>query len=283
MVLTPYQMIKNDLSTKIPDDLISELPRKWEKIGKVLVIKLPASLESYSSVIGERYAQYLDCKSVLLDTGGITGTYREPVIRHIYGKKNTETIHHENGVTFYLDPQKIMFSSGNMDERIRMGSISNSSESVVDLFAGIGYFTIPMAVYSKPERIIACEINPVSFKYLEKNIDSNKVSDIVEPRLGDSQHVAPKEIADRVIMGYIQKTRALLPTAIESLKDHCGIIHYHDTFPDKKIPKTPVDMIQLYCTRYQRVADLLYYHRIKSYAPGISHYVFDIRIRKEYQ
>jgi tRNA wybutosine-synthesizing protein 2 len=247
------------------------------------VIKLPKSLESYATFIGKRYAQYLDCESVLLDTGGITGTYREPVIRHIYGEKNTETVHHENGIKFHLDPQKIMFSSGNMEERIRMGSISSSSETVVDLFAGIGYFSIPMAVYSKPKKIIACEINPVAFNYLEKNIDSNQVNDIVEPQLGDSHDVAPKNIADRVIMGYIQKTRALLPTAIESLKDNCGIIHYHDTFPDKKIPKTPVDMIQLYCTRYQRVADLLYYHRIKSYAPGISHYVFDINIGKEYQ
>ena len=283
MVLIPYQMIQKDLSGEIPDDLISKLPRKWEKIGKILVMKIPESLESYARLIGERYAQYLDCESVLWDTGGITGTYREPVIRHIYGNKSTETVHHENGIKFYLNPQKIMFSSGNMDERIRMGSISGFSETVVDLFAGIGYFTIPMAVYSKPKSIIACEINPVAYNYLEKNIEANKVEDIVESRLGDSKDVAPKDIADRVIMGYIQKTRAFLPTAIESLKNHCGIIHYHDTFPDKKIPQTPIDMIQLYCTRYQREADLLYYHRIKSYAPGISHYVFDMKIRKEHQ
>jgi len=33
-----------------------------------------------------------------------------------------------------------MFSSGNMDERIRMSMISDKNEVVVDLFAGIGYF-----------------------------------------------------------------------------------------------------------------------------------------------
>jgi tRNA wybutosine-synthesizing protein 2 len=283
MVLTPYQMVQQDLSRKIPSNLLKNLPRKWEKIGDVLVIKLTSSYEPYVSLIGESYARYLDCEAVLLDTGGITGQYREPMIHHIYGKNNTETLHHENGIKYYLDPQKIMFSSGNMDERIRMGSISNPTETVVDLFTGIGYFTIPIAVYSKPKRIIACEINPTAYQYLEKNIKANNVDDIVEPRLGDSQDIAPKDTADRVIMGYIQKTRAFLPTAIESLRNHCGIIHYHDTFPDRSVPQTPVDMIQLYCTRYKRTAHLMYYHRIKSYAPGISHYVFDIDVREEHR
>jgi tRNA wybutosine-synthesizing protein 2 len=84
-------------------------------------------------------------------------------------------------------------------------------------------------------------------------------------------------------MGYFHHTRTFLPTAIESLKDQQGFIHYHDTFPDNKIPNTPIDMIQIYCTRYKRMAHLRYYHRIKSYAPGISHYVFDVEIRKESQ
>jgi tRNA wybutosine-synthesizing protein 2 len=245
------------------------------------VIKLPSSLEPYAHLIGESYARHLDSEAVLMDKGGISGRFREPVIHHVYGRKETETLHQENGIKFYLDPQKIMFSSGNMDERIRMGSISTPSETVIDLFAGIGYFTIPLAVYSKPKKIIACEINPTAFHYLEKNIKANKVQDIVEPRLGNSMDVAPKDCADRVIMGYIQKTREFLPTAIESLKNHCGVIHYHDTFPDTAIPHTPVDMIQVYCTRFQRVAHLGYYHRIKSYAPGISHYVFDIEVKED--
>jgi len=61
-----------------------------------------------------------------------------------------------------------MFSSGNMDERIRMSMISDKNEVVVDLFAGIGYLLCRMAVYSKPEKIYACEINPVAYDYLAK-------------------------------------------------------------------------------------------------------------------
>ena len=131
--------------------------------------------------------------------------YREPNVKIIYGNKKTETIHIENGIRYKLDPQKVMFSSGNMDERIRMAKISNPKETVVDLFAGIGYFTLPMAVYSKPKKIFACEINPVAYDYLCKNIVQNDVTSIVEPLLGDNKTTAPKNVADRIIMGYIDR------------------------------------------------------------------------------
>ncbi|RLF57684.1 MAG: class I SAM-dependent methyltransferase family protein [Thermoplasmata archaeon] len=280
MSLTPFNLIQKELETMIPKEEVNLLPKKWEKLGDILVIKLPASLESFSDKIGEVYANILACDAVLVDTGGIIGRFREPEIKHIFGRKNTETMHHENGISFHLDPQKIMYSSGNMKERKRISTISNPSETIVDLFAGIGYFTIPIAVYSKPKKIFACEINPAAFRFLKKNISENNVENIVEPLHGDSKQISPKEIADRVVMGYFHETSLFLETAINALKDHKGIIHYHDTFPDKKIPESPLDQIQTICNPFDRVAYLLSYQKIKSYAPGISHYVFDIEIKE---
>ena len=76
-------------------------------------------------------------------------------------------------------------------------------EIVVDMFAGIGYFSIPMAVHSKPEKIVSIEINPESFNYLKENLRLNRVEDIISPVLGDCSTAAPEGIADRVIMGYM--------------------------------------------------------------------------------
>jgi hypothetical protein len=54
--------------------------------------------------------------------------------------------HKEHGVLFTLDATKCMFSSGNVTERGRMGRLSAAGETVVDLFAGIGYYTLPILV-----------------------------------------------------------------------------------------------------------------------------------------
>jgi len=278
MVETPFEQIKKLLSKEIPPDLVNKIPDKWEKIGDVGIIKLHPDLEYCSKVIGKSYAEILRCKTILNDIGGISGTYREPKTKIIYGSNATETIHRENGIRFKLDPQKIMFSSGNMDERIRMATISNEKETVVDLFAGIGYFTLPMAVYSKPKKIFACELNPVAYDYLSENIVLNNVTNIVEPLKGDNRTVAPENVADRVVLGYFGETSNFLTAAVSCLRKFKGIVHYHDKFPDTQVPDKPLKIIKEIAEKYNRNTKLLGIKQIKSYAPGISHYVFDIGI-----
>lgn len=276
MIETPFDQIKKSLSKNISLDLANKLPDKWEKIGDVVTIRLPSGLNRYRTQIGEKYAEVLHCKTVLQDTSGISGIYREPNVENIYGTKDTETVHKENGIKYKLNPQKIMFSSGNMDERIRMAHVSNKDETVIDLFAGIGYFTLPIAVYSKPKKIFACEINPVAYDYLCENIVLNDVTSIVEPLLGDNREIAPKNIADRIIMGYIEKTHRFLPVAIKCLKNNRGAIHYHEVCPNELLPDRPLKNIQEIAEKFDRKAEILTYKHVKSYAPGVSHVVLDI-------
>jgi tRNA wybutosine-synthesizing protein 2 len=278
MVKTPFEEIRKSLTGEIPDGLIDFIPEKWEKIGDVLIIILPSNLDQFKHIISEKYAEVLNCKSVLNDIGGIYGEYKVPNVEIIYGSSETETIHKENGIKYKLDPQKIMFSSGNMDERIRMANISKKSEIVVDLFAGIGYFTLPIALYSKPKKIFACEKNKISYNYLCDNVVLNHVVDIVHPIEGDNREVAPKNVADRVIMGYIGDTSKFLPTAFKCLKEKTGIIHFHEKYPEKIVPDKPINQIQEIAEKFDRFVKLKNYKTVKSYAPGISHFVFDIKI-----
>ena len=98
MVETPFENIKKSLKKQISNDLVNKIPSKWEKTGDVLTIKLPTRLKIYEKEIGRIYADVLNCKTALNDKGGITGLYRKPNVEVIYGSKNTETIHKENGI-----------------------------------------------------------------------------------------------------------------------------------------------------------------------------------------
>jgi len=274
----PFQQIVETLSNDLSSEQLELLPEKWEKIGDVLILRLDDGLVSVEKDIAQVYAQVLHCKSVLKDTGGISGTLREPQFTFLYGDEETVTIHKENGVKFKIDPAKVMFSSGNMDERKRMADTAKTGEIVVDLFAGIGYFSIPIAVHAQPAKVYSCELNPTAFSFLKDNIRLNKVSHIVTPLLGDNRSVAPSNVADRVVMGFFGETYRFLPVAFQCLRNHKGIIHYHDTFPDKKIPDIALSQIQEVTEKYNRDSVLQHVQHVKSYAPGISHYVFDIKI-----
>ena len=58
-----------------------------------------------------------------------------------------------------FDVTRVMFSSGNVSERGRIGEMDLSGEVVVDAFAGIGYYTLPMLVRGRARHVHACEMN----------------------------------------------------------------------------------------------------------------------------
>lgn len=281
MKKTPFQQITEELSCMLSDRQVSLLPKKWEKVGNVLILRLADKLVPYERKIAEVYATVLSCKSVLKDIGGIGGEFRKPKVSLIYGDENTVTIHKENGVIFKLDPSEIMFSSGNMSERKRMGELVSPDERIVDLFAGIGYFSLPIAVHGNPKKVYSCELNPVAYKFLKENISLNNVSDIVIPLLGNNAEVAPYDIVNRVIMGFFGETHRFLPLAFKCLHNQVGIIHFHDKFPDRIVPKVPFSYIQKVAEDFYRSVTLQHVQKVKSFAPGISHYVLDVKVERK--
>lgn len=276
----PLQEIKEQATNVLPAHLLKVLPSKWEKIGDILIIKLPDELQEHAREIAQIYAEILNCQTVLEDTAGISGEFRQPSLKHLYGSKDAETVHIENSVKYKLDASKIMFSSGNMDERIRMATIAEENEVIVDLFAGIGYFSLPLAVHSNPQQIYACEKNPLAYKYLCQNIALNDVTEVVTPLDGDNRKVAPEGVADRVILGYLQDTHVFLSTAINSLKEEGGILHYHEACPDAFIPDRPLRYIRKAACEKNMDVDVLDTRKVKSYAPGVFHVVIDVKVMR---
>ena len=203
----------------------------------------------------------------------IQGTKREPVYKILYGSE-TETINKENGCLFKLDLSKVMWSKGNNNERLRIAKLVEDGETVIDMFAGIGYFSVPIGVHSKAKQIYAIEINPNSYHYLCENIKLNRLHNVTAI-LGDCMVETPKLKADRIVMGYVKTTHHYLKVAIDSLNKG-GIIHYHETVPEKLMNSRPVERI--ISQAGNRDVEVLKINKIKKYAPGVEHVVIDARI-----
>jgi len=263
-------------SRKIPSEKIKELCSveidSWERYGDVVLIKFSDLDEEKIKEIGRAVAKVLGVKCVLWDMG-VEGEFREPKVKVIYGNI-TETVHIENGIKYKFDPTKIMFSSGNVGERIRMSKINMEGEVVVDMFAGIGYFSLPIAKYTGAKRVYACEKNLVAFRYLCENIILNNVEKKLIPIMGDNREVAPENVADRVVMGYI-KTEKFLDKAMRVLKKGGGVIHYHDVFHKSVCKTRPISILKKYGKKYGFILKEYQIRKVKSYAPNLNHMVVD--------
>ncbi len=257
----------------IPESEKKLLPSGWQVLGDLIIVSLRRELESRKKEIGRALLSlYPKCRTVLLDRG-INGRMRQPV-REIIAGESAETIHKENGCLFKVDALKLMYSQGNLAERKRMGKLGKN-ETVVDMFAGLGYFSIPMAVHSKPKKIFAIEINPEAFGYLKENIKLNGVEGIIEPLPGDCAAVTPQGIADRVIMGYLD-AHEYLEQGIRALVSG-GILHYHEAVPEA-VENRPVERITEAAKKLGRKIEIIKTRRIKKYSPGVWHVVADARV-----
>lgn len=255
--------------TRIEEGL---LPSSYQIIGHVLLIKF-----MHIRKLGEKkkvaaaILELLPYVKTVCEIVKVESEFRTPKLRKLAGN-GTITVHKEHGISYKLDAAKIMFSKGNLFERQRLAGVAKPHETVVDMFAGIGYFSLGLA--SHVRKIYAIEKNPIAYGYLQNNIKLNKAINI-EAILGDNRKVALDRVADRVVMGYFPHTEKFLPAALTMLKSK-GIIHFHNVYKEAELWHKPMSHLDRMGVNYK----ILGKKKVKSVAPRTYHVVLDVLIDK---
>ena len=131
---------------------------------------------------------------------------------------------------FHIDVAKTYFSPRLSTEHNRITSNVKKGETVVDLFAGVGPFAIPIAKKIKNVQVYAIDVNPNAIALLKRNITTNRTEKQVIPFLGDAHKIVREKLsgkADRVIMNLPETAIEYVDVACEALKTKGGIIHYY--------------------------------------------------------
>jgi len=192
---------------------------------------------------------------------------RTPETKIVWGSGG-EVSHREAGFTYILDPEKVMFSMGNREEKARIARMVHNQprpERIADMFAGIGYFSIPLA--GTGADVHAMEINPVAFGYLVRTIEANSLSGRITPSLGDSRCLLSGTY-DRIIMGHFDSV-AMLPDALHHAAPGT-VIHIHSIGAVDEQIRTHVT-----CAGFSAT---IHVHKVKKYRPHVYHMVQDVSL-----
>jgi len=284
------------VSESIKLELIKEIPSRWEKLGDlVLLPESSLSSKNWQKIIFESqnkiweiYCEILQVSKVGRQRKIQSGPMRKSQVELLYGEDGI-VLHKENGIFFEFDTTKVMFSSGNISERIRVSKFDCSDEIILDLYAGIGYYTLPLLVNSKPKLLHACEINPDSINELKKNLKHNNVLEKCIIHEGDNLSTVPKSEMfgkiNRVMLGLLPSSEKSWELAITSLDSKGGMLHLHGNAIAKKEKEWAEKVIE----KLRQISDannrefefeLMHVEKVKSYAPKINHVVLDIRVFK---
>src|SRR5437870_3131961 len=115
-------------------------------------------------------------------------------LRYIAVENRTHTIHKEYGCLFEVDLSKAFFSPRLSTEHQRVVQMVEKGERVVDMFAGVGPFSILIAKKVGDVRMDAIDANPQAIELLQENVRANKVEAKVHVHLGDAREVIRKEL-----------------------------------------------------------------------------------------
>ena len=219
------------LENKLPPHLLASLPHAMDFVGDIAIIEIPPELSAYRNTIGKAVLKsYKNVRTVLSKAGAVSGTYRLREFNIITGEPKTETIHKEYGCQYHVDLAKAYFSPRLSQEHNRVASLVKENETVVDLFAGVGPFSILIAKTHENVKIYAIDVNPQAVELLTKNIRLNSVEGKVHSILGDARKIVKQRlsgVADRVIMNLPEKAIEFLDAACEAIKPAGGTVHFY--------------------------------------------------------
>lgn len=204
---------QHGLSPEDKAELLLGLPTSWEKYSDLVI--LPST-----SFVNEKWSQFkpssypikndectsqiivqdghsdlwvtvasaLKCKRLAIGNRVKCDEFRSSGTTLLLGKDGWVE-HIDNGIKYIFDATNVMFSSGNITEKLRVASFDCRGETVLDLYAGIGYFTLPYLVHAQAEVVHACEWNTDAVEALQRGLEVNGVKERCIIHYGDNRKV----------------------------------------------------------------------------------------------
>ena len=271
-----------------------ELPTKWERLGDLVI--LPQ--EAFHSAQWCEVLSHVDkakktnlWQAVAQSLGGARLARQAQILDNITRSPQLHLLHgdsawvefSDHGVQFGFDAEQVMFSSGNVTERHRIGSMDMTGETIVDAYAGTGYYTLPMLVRSNAAHVHACELNPASIAGLQWGASANDVEQKLTVHRGNNQDTLPslKGLADRCHLGLLPSSEAVWAHSLACLKPTGGMLHIHMNVEKEHIEQWRMDTIatlEMMAHDAGRAWNITSVHleRVKSFSPGVVHVVLDV-------
>ena len=275
-------MLKRALEGVLTDQESEELFSAFDQIGDIIVIRIPDSLLSKKKVIGETLLKEVStAKSVFYQSSDVSGDFRTRSLELLAGEDKTETEYKEFGCRFFVDVEKAFFSPRLSTERERIADIVKDGEIVINMFGGVGMFSI-LAAKSKKCTVYKIDINPVASKLCEKNISINKLAGEVISLNGDASQIVNdqlKEKGDRTLMLLPERSDEFLESAILATKNG-GTIHYYSHIHADKKQDAPKLSEEHYREITNVKSEILGSKIVRAVGPRYYQTVVDVKITK---
>lgn len=275
-----YEVVEHDVERRstqtLPEDLL-DFDASYERLGEVAIID--EDDHDRAQELADAIVESDLPLSVVLDKRSEVKGQERVRDWEILAGEGTEVVYREYGCTFELDLAEVYFSPRLATERHRVVEQVASGEQIVDMFAGVGPFAIPMA--KRGATVVGVDVNETAIEYLRSNAERNDVADRVTAIHGDVREVASEYAgwADRLVMNLPHSAAEFLGAAVKMANDGCTI-HYYDIQPEEDPFASGEAAIRDVAGSAGFAVEVAARRIVRSYSPQEVNICLDIRLRK---
>jgi tRNA (guanine37-N1)-methyltransferase len=215
----------------------AELPRSFDVVGEIVLIRIPSGLEARAPEIGEALLEFVPGARLVGMDRGVHGTDRRRTIERIAGVGSWRTRHRENGIDLEVDLERAYFSPRLAREHAEVAGEVRTGDRVYDLCCGVGPFAATIARDGRARAITAVDSNPAAIELVRATLRRLTASSPVDARTEDvSAFAASASPVERVILNLPHEGIKYLPSVARTVVPG-GRLYYYEVTPRTELER----------------------------------------------
>lgn len=284
------KFLKHLLHDKLEPKELDEIFSSYDIIGNIIIIKIPNSLIPKKKIIGDILLGNIpNIRSVYMQNTSVSGEYRLRGLELIAGSEKYLTIYREHGCPFLVNVATSYFSPRLSTERLRISKLVSKGESILNLFAGVGTFSILIAkrasvpVYSIDSNLDAyilsllnTKLNKVGDRHF--SIHDNAANILLNTCKTYSSFI---DKFDRILMPLPEYAFEFIDLAVKCLHIKGGYLHFFSHIKSENKSSVVENSEKNVCNLFAKYEYRINHTQIvRAVAPRLYQTVTDIFIKK---
>jgi len=226
-----------------PEPLKDALPRSFDVIGDIVVIRLPPELEVRREEVGRALLRFVSGTRVVGSDHGVHGPERRRRVERIAGSGDFSTRHRENHLEFDVDLERAYFSPRLAREHAAVAEQVRHGDRVLDLCCGVGPFSVTIARDGRAERVTAVDSNPDAIALLRSTLARYPFGRVVTPVVSRVEEFLPStEPVERVVLNLPHEGIKYLPLVGPAVRPH-GRVYYYEVVPRTEVEERTEEVV----------------------------------------
>ncbi len=261
----------------------SKPPVSYILLGRVAIVSLDERLKGKEREIAEELLRTVPGIEAVYGKVATRGEHRVQELLHLAGARIEKTIYVENGLRIPVPLGRVYANPRLATEHARVAKLVKSEERVLDMFSGVGGFTLNISAAGRAALVVANDKNPYAVEALVEALVLNrrKLKTPIIVLNEDARRLPQllKPVFTRIVMNLPHGALEFIDTALSLCSKEKGcVVHLYT------VARSPQEARQLVADKHPELAGrVTRVSRVLDYAPGKYIFRVDIDLKDDMQ